>query len=195
MGTVNILKDNLENKVIELEKYFQEKKIVGIKIFPGHDYHYPNDESLKPFWELCIKYKKPFVIHTGENSGDRECSKYNDPKYIVEIATKYPDLKIVISHLFWPKVKYCVEMTKEFSNISYDTAGLADREVVLKTGKEEIRGSLEKLIKKYYKKVLYGSDYGMCSIKDHIGLINGLNISDAQREGMFNKNTKLVFGI
>lgn len=195
LGTVNILNDNLEKKIIELEKYFKEKKIVGIKIFPGHDYHYPNDESLKPFWELCIKYKKPFVIHTGENSGDRECSKYNDPKYIVEIAKRYPDLKIVISHLFWPKVKYCVEITKEFSSISYDTSGLADEEVVLKTGKEEIKDSLEKLIKKYNKKVLYGSDYGMCSIKNHIELIYSLNISEEDRKRVFFMNTITIFDL
>jgi len=195
LGTVNILEDNLEEKIRELNKYFSSKQIVGLKIFPGHDNHYPNDKKLKPFWELCIKYDRPLVIHTGENSGDSECSKYNDPKYIIEVAKKYPSLKIVISHLFWPKVEYCVEVTRDFNNISYDTSALADEEVLQKTGKEKIEIALEELIKKYDKKILYGSDYGMCNIENHIDLVNNLKISDIQREGVFYKNAKSIFRI
>jgi len=195
LGTVNILEDNLKEKVIEVEGYFSSNNIVGLKIFPGHDNHYPNDKKLKPFWELCIKYDRPLVIHTGENSGDSECSKYNDPKYIIEVAKKYPSLKIVISHLFWPKVEYCVEVTKDFNNISYDTSALADEEVLQKTGKEKIEIALEELIKKYDKKILYGSDYGMCNIENHIDLVNNLKISDIQREGVFYKNAKSIFRI
>lgn len=194
-GTVNILEDNLEEKLFELDKYFSSDKIIGLKIFPGHDAHYPNDKRLDPFFELCIKYDKPLVIHTGENSGDSECSKYNDPKYIVEIAKRYPSLKIVISHLFWPKVEYCVDITKDSQNISYDTSGLADEEVVLKTGKEKIKKALEDLVKKYDKKILYGSDYGMCDIGEHIELVNSLDISKDQKEDVFCRNAEEVFVI
>jgi len=195
LGTVNILEDNLEDNISELREYFLFNKIVGLKIFPGHDDHYPNDERLEPFFKLCIEYDKPLVIHTGENSGDKECSKYNDPKYIVDIARSFPSLKIIISHLFWPKVEYCVEVTKDFTNISYDTSALADKEVVFKTGREKIKYSLEMLIKKYNKKILYGSDYGMCNLQDHISLINNLDISDKQREEIFYKNSVLLFGL
>lgn len=193
LGTVNILEDNLEEKLVELNNYFASNQIVGLKIFPGHDEHYPNDERLDPFLKLCIEYDKPFVIHTGENSGDSKCAKYNDPKYIVELANKFPSLKIIISHLFWPKVEYCVEITKDYPNISYDTSALADKEVVEKTGEGRIKDSLELLIKKYKKKVIYGSDYGMCNIKDHIDLVNSLDISSIQKEEIFYKNAEVVF--
>lgn len=195
LGTVNILGDNLEEKKVELEEYFKSKQIVGLKIFPGHDEHYPNDDRLEPFLALCIKYNKPLVIHTGENSGDSDCSKYNDPKHIIKVSKKYPDLKIIISHLFWPKVEYCVEITKDFPNISYDTSALEDEEVVLKTGANNIKFCLEELINKYNKKVLFGSDYGMCSIEDHIQLINSLDISEDKRERVFSKNTVSLFGL
>jgi len=195
LGTVNILEDNLEDKISQLREYFLFNQIVGLKIFPGHDDHYPDDKRLEPFLKLCIEYDKPLVIHTGENSGNNECSKYNDPKYIVGIAESFPSLKIIISHLFWPKVEYCVEITKDFANISYDTSALADKEVVIKTGREDIKYSLEILIKKYNKKILYGSDYGMCNLQDHISLINTLDISDKQREEIFYKNSALLFGL
>lgn len=195
LGTVNILKDSLKEKYIELKKYFSSNTIVGLKIFPGHDEHYPNDERLAEFFKLCIEFNRPLVIHTGENSGDSECAKYNDPKYIVEIAKIFPSLNIIISHLFWPRVEYCIDITKDYPNISYDTSGLADKEVIFKTGKDKIKSSLEKLIKEYKKKVIYGSDYGMCSIKNHILLINSLDISPSQKEDVFYKNTSSIFRI
>ena len=195
LGTVNILEDNLESKVGEIEGHFSSNQIVGLKIFPGHDTHYPNDKRLELFFRLCIEYDKPLVIHTGENSRDSECAKYNDPKYIVEIAKEFPKLKIVISHLFWPKVEYCVELTKDYSNVSYDTSALADDEVIQKTGKEKIKKFLETLIKQYNKKVLYGSDYGMCDIKKHIELVNSLDITNIQREEVLYTNAISVFNI
>lgn len=195
LGTVNILEDNLKNKLSELRNYFSSNQIIGLKIFPGHDKHYPNDQRLEKFFKLCIEYDKPLVIHTGENSGDSKCAKYNDPKDIVEVAKRFPSLKIVISHLFWPKVEYCVDITKDYSNISYDTSALADKEVVLKTGEDKIKSSLEKLIKEYNKKVLYGSDYGMCNIQNHLELINNLDISNTQKEAILYKNTTDTFGI
>jgi hypothetical protein len=193
-GTVNILNDDLKKKESELNNYFKSNQIIGLKIFPGHDRHLPNDKRLEPFIELCLKYDKPLVIHTGENSGNSKYAQYNDPKYIVDIANQFPNLKIIISHLFWPKVEYCVEVTKSYPNISYDTSALADKEVILKTGKNKIKKSLEELIKKHKKKVLYGSDYGMCSIKDHIALVNSLDISEENKKDVFSKNTSYLFG-
>lgn len=195
LGTINILEDDLKSKLIELNNCFLSNQIVGLKIFPGHDNHYPHDKRLEPFFKLCIKYDKPLVIHTGENSEDSKCAKYNDPKYIAEVASHFPTLKIVISHLFWPKVEYCLNITKEIPNINYDTSALADKEVIIKTGEGRIKYSLEALIKRYNKKVLYGSDYGMCNIQDHISLIKSLDISDNQKDDVFYKNTISIFGL
>lgn len=134
MGTLNILKGDqfIHDK---LDMLFKEKVIKAIKIFPGHDPHYPNDLRLKKAFELCIKHNAPLVIHTGWNSGDPDVANYNDPKYIVEVANQYKDLKIIIAHYFWPRVEYCYDITKGYENIYFDTSGLADEEVEAETGK------------------------------------------------------------
>jgi hypothetical protein len=76
MGTLDILRDKkpILNK---LELLFEGKRIVGIKIFPGHDPIYPTDKRLIPVYELCIKYDLPTVIHTGWNSNNPKVAKYN----------------------------------------------------------------------------------------------------------------------
>jgi predicted TIM-barrel fold metal-dependent hydrolase len=81
----------------------------------------------------------PIVIHTGASSKKPEAAKYNDPKHIVKVAKRFPTLKIVIAHYFWPKVEYCHELTKPYANIYFDTSGLADDEVIEETGLDKIR--------------------------------------------------------
>jgi predicted TIM-barrel fold metal-dependent hydrolase len=176
----------------ELEKYqklLEDGKIKGIKFFPGHDPYYPTDERCLPYYELCERLDVPVLFHTGENSGDSECAKWNDPKYIVEIAKKYPKLKVIITHYYWPKLDYCYEITKDVPNIYFELAALADAEVIEKSGGiEKIREVLEKTISDRPDKVIFGTDWPMCKIEDHIGLVRSLGIRVDVESGIFWEN-------
>jgi len=192
MGTINILKKE-ETVLQKLDSLFDAGKIVAIKIFPGHDPIYPTDTRLGPVYTLCIKYDLPIVIHTGWNSNNPEVAKYNDPKHIVKIAVKFPQLKIVISHYFWPKVEYCHTVTKPFENIYFDTSALADEEVTRETGLEKIKEVLTLTADERPNNVLFGTDYAMCSIAKHIDLINSLGISRSHKERIFCRNAIELF--
>ena len=166
----------------ELEKYqklLEEGKIKGIKFFPGHDPYYPTDERCLPYYELCEKLDVPVLFHTGENSGDSECAKWNDPKYIVEVAKKYPKLKIIITHYYWPKMDYCYEITKDIQNIYFETAAMADAEVVEKSGGiEKVREILKRTITDRPNRVIFGTDWPMCKIEEHIELVKSLGLGE-----------------
>jgi len=192
LGTIDIKKDTKKH-LKQLEKLFKESKILGIKIFPGHDPIYPTDKRLIPVYKLCLKYNLPIMIHTGWNSNNQKVAKYNDPKYITEIAKNFPELKIIISHYFWPEIEYCYNLTKSFKNIYFDTSALADKEVIMETGKEKIKKILEKTVKDNKEKVLFGSDYSCCGIKEHIDLVNSLSISKEEKERIFSRNAIKLF--
>ncbi|MFH1307759.1 MAG: amidohydrolase family protein [archaeon] len=192
LGTIDIRIEGKET-IDKLDKLMEVGKIKGIKIFPGHDPIYPIDEGLSPLYRLCIKYDYPLVIHTGCNSANPEAAKYNDPKYIVEIAKKYPKLKIVISHYFWPEVEYCYKLTIKLDNIYYDTSALADKEVLEETGEKIMRKFLTNTIEEKPSNVMFGTDYAMCNIKDHINLINSLKISKENKEKVFWKNAVKLY--
>ena len=192
MGTLDVLRDK-EPLLDKLDSLFESKRIVGIKIFPGHDPIYPTDKRLISVYELCIKYDLPVVIHTGWNSNNPDVAKYNDPKHIIKIATNFPQLKIVISHFFWPRVEYCHDLTRPFNNIYFDTAALADDEVIKQTGLEKIKKVLVESINERSDKVLFGTDYAMCDIKKHISLVNSLKIGEERRERIFCRNAMELF--
>lgn len=193
LGALKIDAVNKEN-IDEFEKLFREKMIRGFKIFPGHDPVYPTDRRWDPIYELCVKYDFPLVIHTGINTGDKECAKYNDPKYVVEIAKKYPELKMIISHYFWSKMDYCFSMTEGVKNIYFDTSALADGEVVAQSGGiEKVQEVLTKTVRRDSNSVIFGTDWPMCDVGKHVDLINSLDISEKERDGIFFRNAISVF--
>jgi uncharacterized protein len=195
IGTLNI--DNInKNTFSKINDLFQKKLIRGFKIFPGHDPIYPTDKRWFPIYKLCIKYNLPLIIHTGINTGDEECAKYNDPKHIIEIAKLYPKLKIVIAHYFWPKIDYCFKTTNGFDNIYFDTSGMADPEVVDASGGiEKIKDVLIKTIKRNPKGVMFGTDWPMCDLELHLDLINSLDITKEEKENIFYRNSVRLFNL
>ncbi len=182
------------SEVGKYEQLLAQGIIKGIKFFPGHDPYFPIDERCLLYYEICQKLDVPVVFHTGENSSDPESAKYNDPKHIVEIAKKYPNLKIIITHYFFPKIEYCYEITKDVPNIYFELAGTADTEVLEKSGGiEKMRAVLTKTIYDRPNQVIFGTDWPMCSIEKHIALVKSLNLPENIEEGIFSKNAKTVY--
>lgn len=184
--------DVIQRGSSEIEKFKEllERGIIkGIKFFPGHDPYYPIDDRCLPYYETCQSLNAPVVFHTGENPDDFKATKYNDPKYIVEIANKFLKLKVVITHYFWPKLEYCYEITKNSPNIYFELAGTADKEVLEKSeGIKKMRKVLNQTIQDRPNQVIFGTDWPMCSIEDHINLIRSLNLSKEIKEKIFSEN-------
>lgn len=184
------------SEVDKYRKLLEEGVIKGIKLFPGHDPYYPADEKCLPYYELCQNLNVPVLFHTGANSGDFDCSKWNDPKYIVEIAQKYPKLKLVIAHYFWPKLDYCYEITKDIANIYFDISGMADEEVLENSGGiDKMREVLSKTIKDRPDKVILGTDWPMCKVENHIDIVKSLNLDLETEKKIFSENAIKLYGL
>ncbi len=182
------------SEVGKYEQLLAQGIIKGIKFFPGHDPYFPIDERCLLYYEICQKLDVPVVFHTGENSSDPESAKYNDPKHIVEIAKKYPNLKIIITHYFFPRIEYCYEITKDVPNIYFELAGTADDEVLEKSGGiEKMREVLRKTISDRPDKVIFGTDWPMCSIEKHIELVKSLHLTKAIESNILGENAKKVY--
>lgn len=194
LGVIDI-QSEYSDRLAKLDSLIQKRKIVGVKLFPGHDPIYPTDKRLTPVYEMCRRYDIPAMIHTGQNSNASEAAAYNDPKYIVEVAKRYPTLKIVIAHYFWPKLDYCYKLTRGCPNIFFDTSALADKEVIAATGQEVIRQVLQQTIADSSDSVIFGSDYLSCERAPHLDLVNSLGLSPLAQARVLWKNAARLFGI
>ena len=194
LGTIDVERQG-QAWIQKLEDLIAGRRIVGMKIFPGHDPIYPTDPRLWPVYDLCQRFGVPMVIHTGQNPDDPDVAKYNDPAAIIQVADAFPALPIVIAHFFWPEVDYCYRLTQPYQNIYYDTSGMADHEVIEVTGLETIRAVLTQAITEHPKNVVFGTDYAMCKRSNHVDLINGLALPTSVRDRVFWRNAAELFDL
>ena len=97
-----------ERKVERAIKVFGMK---AVKLYP-HSGFYPNDPRLIRTYELCSRLDIPVIIHTGMKAVRWQWMKYNQPIFVDEIATNFPDLNIVMCHGGYP-------WTEEFITVAY----------------------------------------------------------------------------
>ncbi|HNY97592.1 MAG TPA: amidohydrolase family protein [Candidatus Pacearchaeota archaeon] len=162
------MNSRLKEQLVTHEKYFNEKEIYGIKLFPGYEHFYPYDEKVYPVAELCLKYGKPLIFHSGDTAGfipDTRL-KFIDPIHIDELAYKFPDLKIVISHFGFPYLLDTAMVMAKNKNVYSDISGTID------VGGGIVRQYVEDLqrVFAYYpgaqEKLMFGTDY----VGEHVEL-------------------------
>ncbi|MBU0952471.1 MAG: amidohydrolase family protein [Elusimicrobia bacterium] len=193
LGSPQILQRG-SSELNKYEKLIKNKVVKGIKFFPGHDDYYPIDERCNPYYEICQSLNVPVIFHTGINTKHSEVARFNDPKHIVKVAKRYPKLKVIITHYFWPKMKYCYEITKNIPNIYFETAGMGDSEVITASGGVGVvKEILSKTITDREDQVLFGTDWPMCKIEDHINLIKSLNLAEKVEAKIFAGNANRVY--
>lgn len=185
------------------KRLLEDKIIHGIKFFPGHDPYNLSDERCLPYCKLLEELDYPLLIHTGEVSSDPNITnplEYNDPKYIVDVAKRFPKLKVVITHYYWPKLDYCYEITKKVPNIYFEIAALADTEVLTASGGiQKMREILTKTIKDRPDQVIYGTDWPMCNwggksgFEHHKELIYSLDLPQDIQDMIFYKTANRIY--
>ena len=175
-----------EARILQLDEFLNNKSIIGCKLYPGHETYYMDDTRLTDVFNLCIKYDVPLLVHTGWDE-----PQFNHPKYFAKIASNHQSLKLVICHLYYPDIDLCYDITAEYPNIYYDISSLAyEQECIEKTVR-----SLSKIAKENIERVIFGTDYGMCSIKDHIDLVNLLDIPEESKNMIFCDNAIKLYKI
>jgi predicted TIM-barrel fold metal-dependent hydrolase len=73
----------------------------GVKLYP-HAGFYPNDPRLDRVYDTCTQLGVPVMIHTGIKALAWQWIKYNNPIYVDDVATNFPDLEIIMCHGGFP---------------------------------------------------------------------------------------------
>lgn len=115
--------DPFTNNCLEkLDYAFNELKLSGLKLNPSKLKFYPYDERLLPIYDMCVKYNKPIIFHSGFSWEDDTLSKYSRPIEFEELALKYKKLRICLAHFGWPWVQETAMLMSKYRNIYADTA-------------------------------------------------------------------------
>lgn len=105
-----------------LEYAFGVLKLSGLKLHPSKQKFFPNEEKLKPLYDLCIKYDKPIMFHAGMSWEPDAPAKYSHPLNMEEVAIAYPELRMCLAHFGWPWTHETIMLLLKYPNVYTDTS-------------------------------------------------------------------------
>lgn len=181
-----------------VEKHFQRKNCVGIKLYPGYNHFYIYDSVLDPFYQLAMHYKKVVAVHTGLTATANALLKFSHPLLVDEAATRYPRVQFVMCHIGNPWLADSVAVLMKNGNVAADLSGLLEGRIdsmpdflTRKKGYIQfLTGWLECLDR--YDRLLYGTDWPLVNIGNYIEFIASL-IPKQHHDAVFFANANRIY--
>jgi predicted TIM-barrel fold metal-dependent hydrolase len=178
----------------ELADFLAAGRIKGLKLYPGYEPFYPHDHRLRVVYELAEEFGVPVMIHCGDTYNPRGKLKYAHPLEVDEVAVDFPNVNFVICHLGNPWLVDCMEVLYKNKNVYADISGL-----VLGDFTEAFEDYMEEQIQEVIlyagdaTRLLYGTDWPICSMKSYVEFMGQLKLSDADRRAIMCENAQRLF--
>lgn len=166
-------------QAVEHISQIKEEGFKGIKMHPYYQQFFLDDEKLYPAYEKIRELGLILVMHTGFDIAFpriRRC----DPRQILNVMTRFPELKMVTTHLGawqqWAEVEDLLAGRKIYMDISY-TLGQIDtqtaRRIILKHPREYL---------------LFGTDSPWSGPQKTYKQLQALELGDEREELIIRKN-------
>lgn len=141
-----------KDKLWLMKKYLVEHNFFGVKMHPYAQNFNLRDVKLMPVYEYLQNLGKPLVIHTGyEGSSFATGSQAGE---IVQLLNDFPDLTVVLSHVFYPNLELGFSLAKEFPQIYLDLSN-----AVYSYLEDQSDFDLWTKIVDFQDRVMFGTDY------------------------------------
>lgn len=178
----------------EIRGFINEGKIVGLKLYPGYEPFMPNDDRLKPVYDLAAETQVPVMIHCGDTYTPKGKIKFSHPLNVDEVAVDHPDVKFVICHLGNPWIRDTMEVVYKNANVYTDFSGL-----VLGNFSDRFEKFMQKQMQEMLTwgvepdKCLYGTDWPISSMESYMDFMESLSIPQKDKDKMLYENTLKLF--
>ena len=175
------------NPADALEQCVKEMGFKGLKLYPPYQHFFPNQREIYPLYEKAVELRIPVMFHTGSSVYKHSKLKYGDPLHLDEVATDFPELKIIMAHSgrgFWYDRAFF--LSRLHKNLSMEISGLPPQKLL------DYFPDLEKNA----DKVIFGSDWpGVSSIKANIDALCSLNLKGTTLKKILYQNAAKLLGI
>jgi predicted TIM-barrel fold metal-dependent hydrolase len=183
----------------ELTQLLLRDRVVGLKFYLGYEEYSPNDERLYQLYEYCEKHAVPIMFHTGVlEAGSSGLLEYSHPLQVDRVATRFPNLTIVMAHMGNPWLIDCAAVLAKNENVYADmSAFFAENKSITAHDVEVFKQRMEqvRVFLYSYDKFLFGTDYPLYSQKEYLGAVEALDMQSDEHERVMYANAARVFGI
>jgi predicted TIM-barrel fold metal-dependent hydrolase len=185
-----------EKDLDEIRPGVEEGKVKGLKIYPGYEPFYPNDEKLAPAFAFAKEHRLPVMVHTGDTYTPRGKVKYSHPLHVDELAVDHPEVRFVICHIGNPWVRDCMEVVYKNANVFCDFSGL-----VLGDFSDRFESFMRRQVQEMLlygvqpEKCLYGTDWPIASMESYLEFMEELKMPARERRMIMSENAIRLFAL
>ncbi|MCC6508230.1 MAG: amidohydrolase [Pirellulaceae bacterium] len=153
----------------EMEEGHKELGMQGIKLLPMYAGFEPVDERLDVLWRYAQHHQLPVLLHTGTTFIAQAPLVCTLPRHLDVVATRFPDVKIIMAHLGHPYEGECIVTARKHPNVYSDISALHYRPW-------QFYNSLM-LVQEYgvWDKILFGTDYPFTTVDATIAGLRSMN--------------------
>jgi predicted TIM-barrel fold metal-dependent hydrolase len=183
----------------EMQDGHERLGLRGIKLLPMYAGFRPDDELLNPLWSYAESQHLPVLLHTGTTFIAQAPLEFTLPRHLDHVATRFPELKIIMAHLGHPFEGECVAVARKHPNVYADISALHYRPF-------QLYHSLM-LVQEYgiWDKILFGTDYPFTTVNATIDGLHGLNamfegtnlprLNEQQIDAMIHRDSLQLLGL
>jgi len=183
----------------EMVEGHQNLKMKGVKLMPMYAGFLPQDRRFDYLWEYATLHGLPVLLHTGTTFISQAPLECTLPRHLDEVATRYPDVKMILAHIGHPYEGECVVTIRKHANVYADCSALHYRPF-------QLYHSLM-LLQEYgvWHKLLLGSDYPFTTVDASLKGMRALNdmlegtrlprLDMDKMEAMFQRDSLRILGI
>lgn len=180
--------------LVELEDYVIDGKVRGLKLYPGYQPFYPNDDRWNPAYEFAARHQIPVMIHSGDTYAPTGKLKYSHPLHVDEAAVDHPDVRFVICHIGNPWIRDCMEVVYKNANVYTDISGL-----VLGAFQDRFEAYMRKQLQEMLlygvepDNVLFGTDWPISSMESYLDFMRDLATPQREKRKIMADNAIELF--
>ena len=116
-GYVNPLKRGAEEEVLRQRR---ELGLFGLKLYPTTDGYLADDPKAFRVYEAAASIDMPVMLHHAGMPEPRDLMRHSNPSLIDSVACSFPELRIVLAHLGYPRVDETLYVARKHRNVWCD---------------------------------------------------------------------------
>lgn len=168
-----------QDRVEEFERMVRAHNLFGMKLPQCMQQFYVNDRRMFPVYERAQALDLPVLFHTGIDPIPG-MEIYGHPKDVSDVATAFPNLRIIMAHLGTPFLDETELVLRRHEMVFADISFFI-----------EIQDSTTaaSIIKKMgVEKLMFGSDFPFVNPRDAVHNLLCLDLSDDEKEKILSRN-------
>jgi predicted TIM-barrel fold metal-dependent hydrolase len=149
----------------------EDLRLKGVKFGPIYNGVSLLDPRMEPIYHYCIKHNLPLTMHMGTTFARNAPVELGRPVYVDAVATRYPELKMVMAHMGHPWFEECIVVARKQPNVYCEVSALFYRPWQF----YNILIAAQEYTVHNRNKIFWGTDFPYSRVEESIDGLRGIN--------------------